>query len=320
MKNSTKQILSFLLVLTLILSLSTLLSGCYAVKSGKMDKIEGTYKLTGYSGKTDYLTERGIELYVVIRSDGTGYYAYKSNDVEPYISEIRCSFTADPDDSGKYEYVSINFGNGNDAIKLAIVAAGLFEISTNLNSQTPVWGGNLIEGTAHIAYYTDVDFTRVSKATDLSHVNSEFGNYNVVPYGAMGYDGTYELLNTTNSANTPIDAEIPENPFIYCYFDMDVVAQKGKMWYMLKSDKVARTVDFSAAITTNYDSGFAFRFGSSDVRTEKIMSSVYVYIPYVTDVGEFALYFVLRGAMTEEDILANAQSQYEYYLSLNPKE
>lgn len=320
MKNSTRRILSFILVLTLILSLSTLLSGCYVVKSGKMDKIEGTYKLTGYSGDTDYISERGIELYVVIRSDGTGYYAYKSNDTEPHISEIRCSFTADPEESGKYEYVSIEFGNGNEPIKLAVVAAGLFEISTNLNSQTPVWAGNLFEGTAHIAYYIDVDFTRVSKATDLSHVHSEFGNYNVVPYRAMGYDGAYELLNTTNSANTPIDAEIPENPFIYCYFDMDVVAQKGKMWYMLKSDEVARTIEFSTSITANYDSGFSFRFGNTDVRTEKIMSSIYLYVPYTTEAGEFSLYFTFRGPMTEENILANAQSEYEYYLELNPKE
>ena len=312
MKNSTKRILSFLLVLTLILSLSTLLSGCYAVKSGKMDKIEGTYKLTGYSGKTDYLTERGIELYVVIRSDGTGYYAYKSNDTEPYISEIRCSFTADPDESGKYEYVSINFGNGNDAIKLAIVAAGLFEISTNLNSQTPVWDGNLFEGTAHIAYYTDVDFTRVSKATDLSHVNSEFGNYNVVPYGAMGYDGTYELLNTTNSATTPIDAEIPENPFIYCYFDMYVVAQKGKIWYMLKSDEQAVEKEFDVSIVSTTSNGFMLKLGNTEVVAERNYSSTYIYLPY----GEFVIQMAFRGSFyTDEEITQSVNEVYNNYLA-----
>ena len=76
MKNSIRRLISLATVLALLILSAAVLSGCYVVKSGKMYKIEGTYQLTSYSGKSDYIAERGMTLYIVIRSDGTGYYAY----------------------------------------------------------------------------------------------------------------------------------------------------------------------------------------------------------------------------------------------------
>ena len=320
MKNTARRILSLALVLTLILSLSTVLSGCYVIKSGNMDKIEGTYKLTGYHGKSDYLTEREIELYLVIRSNGTGFYAYKSKTAEPHIAELKCSFKADPEESGKYSYVTLNFGNGGEAIDFGIVAKGMFDIKTNLNSQKPVWEGNLFEGTAHIAYNIDVDFIRVSMDTDLSYVEKEFGKYEVVPYGAMAYNGTYESFGVVTTDNSPDDMEMPGDPFVYSYLDIDIVNKMGKMWYMLKSDEKAMVVDFAVGFEANAFGGYDLKLGNVTVRTEKIGSSIYAYVPYTTEVGEYALYFALFGELEEESILENIQLQYENYLASKPQE
>ena len=172
MKNLTKRILSLTIVLILIFSVATVFTGCYVIKSEKMSKIEGTYELTSYSGQEDYLSERGMKLYIVIRSNGTGYYAYKDANTDPHISELTCSFETDPEKSGKYSYVHLDFGNGESPTKLGVQAAGFFEISTRLGATTLKWKNvsDLSQGT----YSVSVGFTRVSKATDLSYVNEHF--------------------------------------------------------------------------------------------------------------------------------------------------
>lgn len=172
MKNSIRRLISLATVLALLILSAAVLSGCYVVKSGKMYKIEGTYQLTSYSGKSDYIAERGMTLYIVIRSDGTGYYAYRDNDTEAHIGELRCSFEADPENSSKYSYVTLNFENGASNVKLGIQAAGLFEISTRLGVTTLQWNNtsDLSQGT-HSVY---VGFTRVSTATDLSYIDKHF--------------------------------------------------------------------------------------------------------------------------------------------------
>ena len=144
MKNSKRQLLSsFSLVLILILSL-TVLSGCYITNSAKMKYVEGTYELTTYSGDGNWLEEREMKLIMVIRSDGTGYYGYKDHDTEPFISELRCRFINDPEESGKYEYVEIDFDGRGEYHKFAINGRP-WQTNTNLNSQKPQWKGNIIE-------------------------------------------------------------------------------------------------------------------------------------------------------------------------------
>lgn len=172
MKNSTRRLISLATVLALLILSAAVLSSCYVVKSGKMNKIEGTYQLTSYSGNGDYLTERGMVLYIVIRADGTGYYTYKDNNSQARTGDLRCSFESDPEKSGHYSYVSLDFGNGANPTKLGIQAAGLFEIDTKLGSTTLAWNNtsDLSQGT-HSVY---VGFTRVSKSTDLSYINEHF--------------------------------------------------------------------------------------------------------------------------------------------------
>lgn len=172
MKNSIRRLISLATVLALLILSTAVLSSCYVVKSGKMRKIEGTYQLTSYSGKSDMLAEREMTLYLVIRSDGTGYYAYKDNDTEPVIKGITCSFEQDPENSSKYSDVFVNFGDGDGPVKFGIQAAGWFEIDTRLGFSKLQWTNtsDLSLGT----YTLHASFTRVSRATDLSYINEHF--------------------------------------------------------------------------------------------------------------------------------------------------
>ena len=116
MKNKKRVLVSILLLCSLLFSLFYL-SGCYMISSGKMKNVEGTYELVTYSTDEDEIASRGIKLYMVIKGDGTGYYAYTDNDTELYYAELRCRFTQDPEKSGYYEYVEINFTGENDGYK-----------------------------------------------------------------------------------------------------------------------------------------------------------------------------------------------------------
>ncbi len=172
MKNSKRRLASLAAVLALLILSAAVLSSCYFIKSGKMYKIEGTYQLTSYYGKVDHIAEDGMVLYLVIRSDGTGYYAYKDNDTEAHIKELKCTFEANAEKSGYYDYVLVDFGDGEGQTRLGVQAAGLFEISTNLTYTFLQWNNtsDLSQGTHSV----NITFTRVSKDTDLSYVNENF--------------------------------------------------------------------------------------------------------------------------------------------------
>lgn len=62
MKSSKRRLTALAALLAILILSAAVLSSCYVVKSGKMNKIEGTYQLTAYNGKSDYLAERGLVL------------------------------------------------------------------------------------------------------------------------------------------------------------------------------------------------------------------------------------------------------------------
>lgn len=165
---------SFKVILTLVLALSVLLSlcGCYVVKSGKMSKVEGTYLLTYYSAGEDMLAKDGITLYIVIESDGSGYYAYSDNDTEAYYSEMSCRFTQDTEKSGYYSYVELQFEENGDWHKLGVNSRWR---DRKLNSSVPKYKGSILNGTLEIDYYTSVTFERVSGKTDMSYIENKLG-------------------------------------------------------------------------------------------------------------------------------------------------
>ena len=314
MKNSKRRLLSSLaLVLILILS-TTVLSGCYVVNSGKMSKVEGTYMLTHYSGDGDRLTERGITMYMVIRADGTGYYAYKDNNKAAHISELRCRFTQDEEEPGKYSYVEIDFYGRGEYEKLAINAR-LFE-STNLNSQTAVWKPIVWGEMPEIDYYVNVDFTRVDKATDLSFIKEQFGDLTVLPQGAHKYHGTYSFNTLAGGDYSDVEGNIPPSPFVYFYVDIDIYASKGKAYYMLKSDEVEKEIELDLSSLSFGADGLSLKLGDKEVSISTTdYSGLKMHVPY-----RDPEYIELRpiGDLSHEDIVVYCQNDYSMYLANKP--
>ncbi len=161
-----KSIVSLTLVIIVILSAATL-AGCYKISSGKMKYVVGTYKLISYSDRVDRIAQDGIELYIVIRSDGTGYYGYKDNNTAARIEPLRCRYTEDTEEPGKYSYVEIDF-TGDGKYETLGIYSKLFE--KKLNANTPVWKGSILNGTAEVDYRIYVEFERVSNSTDTSYI------------------------------------------------------------------------------------------------------------------------------------------------------
>lgn len=307
MKNSLKRILSLSMVLFLILSTAAVFSGCYMIESEKMSKVEGTYELTSYSGQENYMEQREMKLYVVIRADGTGYYAYKDKDKEPHIAELKCSFEADLEEGGKYSYIHLDFGNGETPTKLGIKAAGLFKISTKLNVTTLKWKdvSDLSQGT----YSVNVTFTRVSKATDLSYVYEQFGKYDTIPYGIISCDGLYEISSlynkTTGSYSTATN-------YVYSYLDLDIINRIAKVWVMTESYPVQREFSFDLEYELQ-DGVWVFFINEVPFHAEKTFGSGYVRLLTEIDPETDEIYSFC-GDWIHEDILEQVNAKYQAYL------
>lgn len=310
MKNLKRRLLSFALVLILILSTAAVLSGCYVTHSATMKYVEGTYELTNYNGDSDWLTERGMKLIMVIKSDGTGYYGYRDDTTAPFISELRCKFETDPEDSKKYQYLSIDFEGNGEYHRLAINARLRYQ---NLNSQEAKWKGNIFEGNAQIDYYIDVDFTRISKATDMSVIQNEFGAVPFFPLGAREVTATYGAHYLTSDMNTTV---IQETPFVYLYIDIDMYTGGGKVWYMLKSDERAVEDQFHVSATSDGNGSYTLALDSVEIKFNRGWpSGIYLIIPYSSELGDLEICLSPLGRYTEDEVLTKIDGEYSAYLA-----
>ena len=313
MKRIKRTAVSVLLLFVLMFSLLQL-SGCYTIKSGKMRRVEGTYELTGYSTDKDEIEANGIKLYIVIRLDGTGYYAYTDNDTPVYFAELNCRFTQDPEKSGYYSYVELNFTGKNDAwYKLGINAGWRIQ---NLNSNQPKYAGNIFDGTYGLQYYINVDFNRVSKKTDVSYLTKIFGEHRVNPLGSTQLNGVY-FYSGASSENAEFPSAEFETPFVYAYLNVDIYREQGEIWYMLKSDEVEKNEKFDLHAAME-DGVYVLYLGSA--RAPFGLNAPYysdMKIPVTLTVGEAeyegAYEFHLAIELTVEDIPENIEAKKNTY-------
>lgn len=315
MKNSIRRLISFTMVLALLILSAAVLNSCYVIKSGKMNKIEGTYQLTGYSGKGDNIAERGIIMYMVIRADGTGYYAYRDNNQTPYVSELRCRFIQDTEQAGLYSYVEIDFGTGT--YEKFGINAPTWGKSTNLNSQKPVWKPIEWGEPLEIDYNISVDFLRVDNATDLSYITEEFGKAPSLPYGAKKYDGTYKLEGVFLNDKSPDVATVPDNPYVYYYVTFDFVDRTAQIYNMSKSNEITSTVRISDIALLYENGNYRIDVGGKSyvINTLNSTLSCSLDIEENIDDGCYTLRFHHWGDMSKEQILDNIESDVSNYLA-----
>jgi len=252
-------------------------------------------------------------MYMIIRADGGGYYAYKDNDTAPYISELRVSYESDPEESGKYSYVNIKFTGSDDPAHFAVYAP-TFDFNTNLNSQKPVWKPIVWGETPEIDYYIDVDFTRVEKSTELDALKELFGDAPLLPYDAKRYDGTYKLERIVAP---PESAETPENPYVYYYVTLDFVAKQAKIYNMKKDDEIASTATLND-LSVSYENGnYIVSMGGKSylINTVSSQFSYSLDIEESFEGGSYTLCFHHWHDMTEEQILDSIENDVNNYLA-----
>lgn len=320
MKSLNRRIISLALVLTLILS-AAILSGCYFVRSGTNKQIQGTYLLTHYSGNEDYIARDGIALLIVIDGSGAGYYAYRDNDTEPFIAELRYTLEADEEEAGKYSYINIDFGDGETPHHMAINAD---LTSTKLNSREPKFKGNIFDGSLTVDYYIDVDFEKVDGATDLSYITKDFKDAKQFGFAEKYAEGTYESFGDRlyTAPNASSETEISaENPFVYFYIDIDLMMGQATVRYMLKSDEKAVLVTAPVSVSNNGE----MKIKIGDVETVAFFAENRkdFYIPFETEViteGEESttvtvyIPFYCVGSLTAEEIEENVARITEEYM------
>lgn len=309
MKSFKKTITLCIVAVLLIFTLLTL-GGCYIIDSGSMSEIEGSYVLSRYSTDEDEIAANDICLYIMIKSDGTGYYAYSSKSVPLHYSALRCRFVADSEEAGKYSYVEINFDGDSEWHSFGINAG-----AETLNSSKPKYKGNLFAGDLAIDYYIDVDFKRVDTRTSIYYMRSKLGEAAILPYGALRLDGSYFFggIAADSAGYEPITEP---HPFVYLYLDIDLILGTGKAWYMLSTDEVEMTEEFSVEISEGSDGGYKVKLGDKEYDAVVNGSYIqYIRIPYPLG-GYSDAYIELNpsGYKTEEEILADidmAKLSYE---------
>ena len=239
-----------LLTSLLILIFAVTSFGCYFIQGQKMKDVKGTYKLTRFvrtpkydKGQTpittDYIVDKGYEVYLVVTGTGTGYYVHKDNDTVAYSREIPMSYEYNAEDSSKVEYVTSSASLFGEDTRYGVTKNGLNRSLSALSIPETIFNK------AYTSKSFGINWKKVSKATDLSYAKSQLGA--LVEYDQTGYDkrGIYEM--------TTYDAEgvsIVEDPYQYYFVVIDTA--KGtttvKVYYALKSDltPVEKTVSFAA--------------------------------------------------------------------------
>ncbi len=250
MKRKILHILSFVVLATL----TFFLVSCYQSKPGYMKDLTGTYELTKYTyrlkdaeadeDKDNMLKVNSIKAYLVISSDGTGYYVYKSNNHPLKAEEVRITYEYDTEETNKIREIYYTNGvsnsssglpgNGHESLGL------LFKLfSKTLNMTHVAIFGN--------KYQSSVSYKRVSRKTDLSYVSKKMGEtLSANEFEYNGLTGTYVLDYAYDTNLT--------------YFILDLNAETGKanIYYGENGENKSKTnLDMTLSVKTVDNQSYA---------------------------------------------------------------
>ena len=154
---------------------------------------------------------------------------------------MRVSFTANTEDSSKYDYVECTFHEGN-TVKLGVAGK-------NLNYSKIVWKPLQWGEPLQQDYTIRVSFNKVSKKTDLSYVSSKMGvKLTALAYGMANKAAVYKLENVVMDGwfltREEVKAAGAEQP-VYAYLRLDTFNDKAKCYYMLPSNEEQKEIEFT---------------------------------------------------------------------------
>lgn len=238
------------LLLTSLIAVILFVPGCSKVSPATKGDIAGTYKLTCYekkssvNGDVDLLETEGIESYLVVAENGSGYYVYKDNNTSPYVLKAEIGFVQSEDDADKFGYVTYSTEKDSSPEKLGYD-------KDVLNKSIPVFKGNLFESTLEVDYVLNTKFIKVDKAQDLSYINSKLPEAAIYAYGEYTYNG-YFNKNDIEYPSLMVDYE-QADIYVYYFIKLDPLAHKATSYYMLKNEMIRKTVDSDYSVATGVD-------------------------------------------------------------------
>lgn len=210
-------------------TVTLLILGCMLVmtlvscKPAKMEKIIGTYELvtdtvTRYQqDMVDHIATYEREAYIVLTGEEIGYYVYKDKDTSVCVREIKLEYFKN--DEEEVSRISFTLGVGEKGNSLNVDSGKDSYLVSRWPSATKITP----------AY--EIQYKKISDATDLSTVEGIYGDLPVFRYGLYDYNRTYIAQ---------IDNGLDKNfsDYIYKYYAVDSARGKATLYYALKSDKV----------------------------------------------------------------------------------
>ena len=227
----------FIFILTAIFAI-TMLTNLVACENADKNDIKGTYELTTcdyyYEDDvaTDIMERDEVKAYVVITGQDKGYYVYQSKSTPLYCRQVKVELEYSSSDPEKVIVVRLKDGMG-----------WKISFTTSKTSKD-------VKLKDHKIKFLDQkqslkEFTRISKATDLSAVNKEVGaTLTCVDYEYAPFDCWYEYVYETSKPEHYEDVE----RYVYYFVKTDVTTNKATAYYCLKSDLVQRTTTLDTSL------------------------------------------------------------------------
>ncbi len=228
-----KKIIVLLLCAAVIVCLCASFAGCYISKPDTMEHLVGTYRLESYTRtpknsdsetetqSIDMIKDKGITAYLIVKSDGTGYYAYKDDSTPAYARSINIEYTYDGEKSDSVE--KIRYDDGYDHTGDGYPGKGYEVLGLNFTKREKKLSFTM-PAVFKRDYSQSVRYEKVSDTTDLSYVSEKMGgNLKATEFGLNGL--------STLSAYDKTDC-------VYFIYDIRATEKKADLYYALKSDEV----------------------------------------------------------------------------------
>lgn len=211
-------------------------AGCYITQAQTMKNIKGTYQLVKYemtrerynkedkivTTVTDYIERDGLELYLVVTGTNSGYYVYKSNDTPAFAREVALSYQADTEETNKYAKVGYKDMEDSEYSDFGVT-------KNALNYYRPAICDKLFGLEVNQDGY-DMDWKKVDKATDLSYVKKQLGEFACFTYEGWDKHGGYQASFEFDGSLLP-EGETFKDPYLYYYIEMDTVQMKATTYF-----------------------------------------------------------------------------------------
>lgn len=301
------------------------LTACYQSRPAKLSKVVGTYELKSYTrtypakegeetGETvDLIATNQIKAYLVVTSDGKGYYVYEDKDTP--VRCYQCKINVSMDDEQPDKVKEISYTYAAETTGDAIPGSGHETLGVYFKYRTKKLSYNMpaIFGRK---YSRSVRYEKVSNETGLNYVNREFGttfapaDYEVALLdGVLVYNGAYDAAS----------------PYVYYVVDYYPERAKCNVYYALKSDRQAHAdVDLTAtpmmtAHSDDYDTGayadkVTVTFGNLPFDAPYYGTPV-TSLTYHGEGYEMWLSRNSRATFDVQAFISDANTQYDQYLA-----